>query len=98
MNKQCTAFDIFAIMKDHYEYYGSLIARQVGPVSTSVAVKLKRKKMTSENFIINTGKYKNHYFSIFRNDYSNVQALMKALDQLNQNCDENDQDLMQVSL
>lgn len=97
MNKQCTAFDIFAIMKDHYEQYGDLTARQTGPVSTPVAVKIKRKKLTSENFIIKTGKSKNHYFLIFRNDYPNIEALMQALDQLNQNCNENDKELTQVS-
>lgn len=96
MNKQCTAFDIFAIMKDHYEQYGGLAVRQTPPVSAPVAVKLKRKKLTSENFIIKTGKSKNHYFLIFRNDYSNAETLMQALDQLNQNCNENDKELTQV--
>lgn len=97
MNKQCTAFDIYAIMKDHYEQYGGLTVRSTNPVTTPVAAKLKRKKLTSDNFIIKTGKSKNHYFLIFKNEYSNMEGLMQALDQLNQNCNENDKDLIQVS-
>lgn len=98
MNKQFTAFDIFAIMKDHYEQYDALTVRQSGPVSTPVAVKLKRKKLISENFIIKTGKSKNHYFLIFKNEYPSTEALMQALDQLNQNCNEADKELTQVGL
>ena len=98
MNKQCTAFEIFAILKDHYEQYGGLIARSTGPVSTPVTVKLKKKKLTSDNLVSKTGKSKNHYFLMFRNEYSNTETLMQALDQLNQNCNENDKELIQVNL
>lgn len=84
-------------MKDHYEQYGGLEVRQAPPVSTPVAVKLKRKKLTSENFIIKTGKSKNHYFSIFKNDFTNIDTLMQSLDQLNINCSETDRELIQFN-
>ena len=97
MNKQCTAFDLFAIMKDHYEQCGGLTTRPKGPVSTPVAAKLKRKKLTSDNLMVNTGRSKNHYFLLFKNNYPTIEALMQALDQLNQNCNGNDKELIQVN-
>ena len=84
-------------MKDHYEQFTGISSRLTGPLSTPVAVKLKRKKITSENLMISNGDTKNHYLDIFKSDSLNIESMMQNLDQLNQNCNENDKELTHVN-
>jgi len=84
-------------MKDHYEQFTGISSRPTGPLITPVAVKLKRKKITSENLMINNGDSKNHYLDIFKTDSPNIESMMQNLDQLNQNCNENDKELTHVN-
>ena len=96
MNKQCTAFDLYAILKDYYEQMEGLVARSVKPMSTPANIKLKRRKLITDNLMVSTEGSKNHYFLLFRNKHFNVESLMQTLDQLNQGCTENDKELSQV--
>ena len=84
-------------MKDHYTSFAQieLTTRNEPPV-LAPPTRSKRKKYVSGKQLIKNAKSKNHYFQLFRNQYTSLIDLLKGLDQLNDGCSSNERELAQV--
>lgn len=85
-------------MKDYYTGFAQieLTTRQEAPIIPP-NTRSKRKKYVSGKQLIKNAKTKNHYFQLFRNQYTSLLDLLRGLDQLNDGCSNNERELAQFN-
>jgi hypothetical protein len=87
VNKNCSATELHAIMKDHYEMMDRLAETPLGKHTfispRQSSLKLKKKKQAT---MIDSSWWFQRHFSIFESRLRNTNELMAKVVQLNGNC------------